>query len=61
MKLIELLEIPNWMNRCFSEGVFLLLTALLFHAFIFALIGIPNRVPLLHGACEFHVGRPKKA
>ena len=59
-KVIELLQLPGWVDTFFTELAFYTLGALILHAVIYALIGIPNKMPLLHGACEFHVGRPKK-
>lgn len=61
VKLITLLNLPPWVSTCISEGAFYLLGFLIIHAIIYALIGLPNKLPLFHGACEFHVGRPKKA
>jgi hypothetical protein len=61
IKLITLLDLPRWVNLCISQGAFYISGALLIHAIIHALIGVPNRMPLFHGACEFHVGRPKKS
>jgi hypothetical protein len=60
MKVIELLQLPSWIEAFFTELAFYTLGCLIVHAIIYALIGIPNKMPLLHGACEFHVGRPKK-
>jgi hypothetical protein len=60
MKVIELLQLPNWIDTFFNELAFYTLGCVIVHAIIYALIGIPNKMPLLHGACEFHVGRPKK-
>jgi len=61
MKLMTLLNLPLWVNTCLSESAFYILGGLILHAIVFALIGLPNKLPLFHGACEFHVGRPKKA
>jgi hypothetical protein len=60
VKVIELLQLPNWVEYFFSNLAFVTVGGLIIHAVIYALIGIPNKMPLFHGACEFHVGRPKK-
>jgi hypothetical protein len=61
MKVIELLQLPSWVDTFFTQVAFYTLGCLIAHAIIYALIGIPNKMPVLHGACEFHVGRPKKS
>ena len=60
VKVVELLQLPNWVQHLCTEVAFVTVGGLIIHAVIFAVIGIPNKMPLLHGACEFHVGRPKK-
>jgi hypothetical protein len=60
MKVIELLQLPSWIDILLNETAFYTVGFLIVHGIIYALIGIPNKMPLLHGACEFHVGRPKK-
>ena len=59
-KFTELLEIPV---EVYANLDFLVLGALsvtLCYHVLCILIGITSRAPLFHGACEMHVGRPKK-
>jgi hypothetical protein len=59
-KVVDLFLFPVWVETVCTMGAFYLIGSLILHAVLYALIGIPNKMPLLHGACEFHVGRPKK-
>ena len=58
-KILDLLVMSPWFTESLTYFVFYITGALLLYGAIGILIGVPNYVPLLHGACVFHVGKPK--
>ena len=58
-KILDLLVMSPWFTQSLTYFVFYITGALLLYGAIGILIGVPNYVPLLHGACVFHVGKPK--
>jgi hypothetical protein len=59
-KVVDLLRLPSIYVDIMHETVCVVCGSLLIYNVICILIGIPSRLPLFHGACEFHVGKPKK-
>ena len=58
-KIFDLLVMSPWFSQSVTYFVFYVTGALLLYGAIGILVGVPNYVPLLHGACVFHVGKPK--
>jgi hypothetical protein len=59
-KLIELVELPYYMDAILSQIAFWFFTFLLGCGLFFMLIGDEKSIPIIHSACIFHVGKPKK-
>lgn len=59
-KILCHLSIPMWGNIAIAGGMFYISAAVLGYSAICALLGTIGKMPLIHGACEFHVGQPNK-
>jgi hypothetical protein len=60
VKIIELLTIPPWLHGVFELVPFLIFVSLIGYSILCILIGVTSKIPLFHGACEFHAGKPRK-
>jgi hypothetical protein len=60
VKIFELLALPSWLDYTISNLAFYFSASILAYSVVCTIIGIQSKLPLFHGACLFHVGKPKK-